>query len=63
MTIIRIQKNTKKVKFAVLLKQKFCFVPRGTIVNNFFRYKCSKFNLNNFVFVFLLAKESLKQRE
>ncbi len=35
-TIIKIQKSTKKVEFAALLKQIFNFVPRGTNVENFF---------------------------
>ena len=32
----KFQKSTKKVEFVALLKQKFYFVPRGTIVENFF---------------------------
>jgi hypothetical protein len=31
-----ILKSTKKLEFAALLKQIFYFVPRGTIVENFF---------------------------
>ncbi len=35
----KIQKSTKKVEFAALLKQKKYFVPRGTNVENFLRGK------------------------
>ena len=31
----------KKVEFTALLKQKFYFIPRGTIVENFFEGKNS----------------------
>ena len=34
--MVKIQKCTKKVGFAALLKPFFDFVPRGTNVNNFF---------------------------
>ena len=37
----KFQKSTKKVEFVALLKQKFYFVPRGTIVENFFARKNS----------------------
>ncbi len=49
MELLIFQKSTKKVEFAALLKYFFNFVPRGTIVNNFFVRKLLVFKRVNYL--------------
>ena len=48
--IINFQKSTKKVYFVALLKCFFNFVPRGTIVENFFNIDVEEESEKEFVF-------------
>ena len=54
------QKSTKKVDFAALLKQKFYFVPRGTIVENFFNIDAEEESEKEFVFHYWLCYTKVK---